>query len=176
MEYGTFVGLSWGALFLCYVEGISYNNALLLFLCLILGAVAFVLPFVLAMRLNKKMFYAGEKLSYFQGIFFALSMFMHACLMNGLIVFIYFKFLDDGLLYEQLSSMLTMPEVVNTYQQIGMGEQYSQVMKMMDELNDLSAFDKTLMIFNNNFFFSLVMSLVVAFVASYDLKKIIQKK
>ena len=84
MEYGTFIGLTWGGMFLTYVEGISYNNGLLMLLCFMLGGVALVLPFVLAFRLNRKMALAGEHLSYFQGLFFAFSMFMYGCLLNGL--------------------------------------------------------------------------------------------
>ena len=168
MEYGTFVGLSWGALFLSYVEGISYNNGLLMLLCIMLCGVSFVLPFVLAMRLNRKLWMAGEQLSYFQGLIFSFSMLMYSCMMNGLIVFAYFRFLDNGLLYEQLNQMLHMPELVATYQQIGMGEQYKQMMSMMEEMDGLSAFEKTLLIFNNNFFFSIILSFVVAIVASWS--------
>ncbi len=172
MEYGTFVGLSWSALFLSYVEGISYSNVLLILLCLLLCVVGLLLPFILGVRLNRKVFATGEKLSYMQGLFFALSMFMYTSLMNGLIVFVYFRFWDNGLLYEQVNSMLTMPEMVTTYQQLGMGMQYEQMMQMVDELDNMSAFDKTLLIFNNNFFFGLIMSFLVAVVASYDLNRL----
>lgn len=167
MEYGTFVGLSWGALFLSYTEGVSYDNALLILLCFILCGVAFVLPFVLAYRLNRKLFVAGERLNYLQGLFFSLSMFMYACLLNGLIVFAFFQYLDNGLLFEKLNSMMTMPEMVSTYQSMGMGEQYNQMLDMMREAGGLSALDKALIIFNNNFFYSLIFSFIVAFVASY---------
>lgn len=172
MEYGTFVGMSWGALFLSYVEGISQDNAFLILVCFALCGVAFILPFMLALRLNRKLFMVGERLSYFQGLLFSFSMFMYACLLNGLIVFVFFNFMDDGELFSQLNKMITMPEMVTTYQQIGMGEQYSQMLKMLEEANGLSALEKTLMVFNNNFFFSIIFSFVVAIVASYDLNRI----
>lgn len=172
MEYGTFVGLCWGAMFLCYVEGISYQNGLLILLCVALLGVACVLPFVLAMRLNRKHFSIGEQLSYWQGLLFAFSMFMYACMMNGLIVFAYFQFLDNGLLMEQLESLVNMPEMVTTYQQIGMGEQYEQMISMLQQMDNLTPFEKTLLIFNNNFFISIILSFVVGIVASYDLKKL----
>ena len=176
MEYGTFVGLSWGAVFLSYVWGVSYNSAMLQLLCFALCGVAVMLPLVLAMRLNRKMFFIGEKLSYWQGLLFSFSMLMYACMMNGLITFVYFNYLDDGLLYEQLSSMMTQPEMVGMYEQMGMGEQYSQMMSMLDELDGLSALEKAMAIFNNNFFCSIFASFVVAVVASYDLKKLRNKK
>jgi hypothetical protein len=172
MEYGTFVGVCWGALFLCYVEGISYQNGLLILLCLALFGVAFCMPFVLGMRLNRKLFFAGERLSYWQGLLFAFSMFMYASMLNGLIVYAYFQFLDDGLLMEQINSMVNMPEMVTAYQQLGMGEQYEQMTSMLREMDELTAFEKALLVFNNNFFISIFMSFLVAFVASYDLRKI----
>lgn len=172
MEYGTFVGLCWGAMFFCYVEGISYQNGLLMLLCVALFGVACVLPFVLAMRLNKKLFAVGERLSYLQGLLFAFSMFMYACMMNGLIVFAYFQFLDNGLLMEQMESMVNMPEMITTYQQIGMGEQYEQMISVLKQIDDLTPFEKALMMFNNNFFISLILTIVAAIVASYDLTKI----
>lgn len=175
MEYGTFVGLSWGALFLSYVEGICYNNSLLILLCFMLAGVAFVAPFVFATRMNKKLFLVGEKLSYWQGLLFSFSMYMYASLFCGLIVFLYFNFWDNGLLFEQMNSMVTMPEMAAMYRQIGMGEQYAQMLQMMQELEELSPLEKALAVFNNNFFFSLFWSFIVAIVASYDLTKIVKK-
>ncbi len=167
MEYGTFVGLAWGGVFLTYVEGISNNNGLLMLLCFLLCGVAFFLPFLLALRLNRKIQVAEERLTYFQGLLFAFSMFMYACLMNGLIVFSYFNFLDNGMLMEQLNDMLTQPEMVKTYEQMGMGEQHAQMLEILKETDALSAWEKTLLIFNNNFFFSLILSIIVAVVASW---------
>lgn len=167
MEYGTFVGLTWGGVFLSYVEGISYNNGLLMLLCFMLCGVAVVLPLVLGVRLNRKMAMIKEQLSYFQGLFFAFSMFMYACLMNGLIVFAYFNFLDNGLLMEQLNALLTQPEMVQTYKQLGMEAQHEQMLDILKETDGLSAWEKTLLIFNNNFFISLFFSFIVALAASW---------
>ncbi len=167
MEYGTFVGLAWGSLFLSYVEGVSSNNGLLMLLCFMLCGISVMLPFVLGWRLNRKMALADERLSYFQGLFFAFSMFMYACLLNGLIVFAYFNFLDDGRLMEQLNTLLTQPEMVQTYEQLGMEEQHVQMMDILKEADGLSAWEKTLLIFNNNFFISLFFSIIVAFVTSW---------
>lgn len=170
MEYGTFVGLGWGMLFLSYVGGICTGNAALMLLCLALCGICLIMPFGFALRLNKKLYAIEEKLSYWQGYWFSLVMFMYAGLMNGLIVFAYFHFFDGGALYEQLHSLLTQSEIARTYQQIGMGEQYAQITSMLDEINELSAFEKALAIFNNNCFYSFIMSFFVAIAASYAIK------
>lgn len=176
MEYGTFVGLSWGAIFLSYVEGICNDNGLLLFLCLILCGFSFILPFTLALRINRKLLLIGEKLSYWQGLLFSFPMFMYACLMSGIIVFSYFRFFDDGMLMEQLIRMMTQPEMAETYRQMGLDGQYQQVMDVVHEVAILSPLDKALALFNNNFFFSIIMSFPVAAVASYNLKRNIPTK
>lgn len=171
-EYGTFIGINWALLFLTYVGGIANNNALLILLCFALFGIAVVMPFVLAMRLNRKAFIVGERLSYLQGLFFSFSMLMYACLFNGLVVYAYFQYLDDGALMAQVNNMVTQPDIVTTYRQMGMGEQYDQMLSMMGDIEALSAWEKTLMVFNNNFFVSVVLSLLVAIVASYDLRKL----
>ncbi|NLV52627.1 MAG: DUF4199 domain-containing protein [Bacteroidales bacterium] len=171
MEYGTFVGLAWGGAFLTYVEGISYNNGLLILLCLVLCGVGVVLPFALAYRLNRKMSLADERMNYLQGLLFSFSMFMYACLMNGLIVFSFFQFIDDGRLMEELNNLLTQPEMTKTYQQMGMASQQTQMINILKEIDVLSAWEKTLVVFNNNFFFSVILSFVAAFVASRKSKR-----
>ncbi|MCH5175290.1 MAG: DUF4199 domain-containing protein [Prevotellaceae bacterium] len=170
MEYGTFVGLGWGALFLCYVGGIVMNNAILMLLCVAVGLACLLLPFWFAMRLNKMLHGVGEKLSYLQGLLFSVSMFMYACLMSGLVAFAYFRFMDSGALYEALHSMITQPEMVATYKQMGLGEAYSQMQTTLSEMQSMSAFDKALLLFNNNFCFSIIMSFLVAIAASCSLK------
>jgi hypothetical protein len=97
---------------------------------------------------------------------------MYGCLINGLIVFAYFKFWDDGSLYEQINQLITQPDMVETYRQLGMSDQYSQMLELLKQVDSLSAFDKTLAIFNNNFFWGLILSFIVAVVASYNLKNI----
>lgn len=169
MEYGTFVGLGWGALFLCYVGGIVMENAFLL-LCVAVGFACLLMPFWFALRLNKMLHEVGEKLSYLQGLLFSVSMFMYACLMSGLIVFAYFQFMDGGALYEQLHGMITQPEMVAAYKQIGLGDAYSQMLDALTEMQSMSAFDKALLLFNNNFCFSIIMSFLVALAASCTLK------
>ena len=115
MEYGTFVGLTWGGLFFSYVEGIAGNNGMLMMLCFMLCGVSI--------------------------------------------------FLDDGQLMDRMNELLTQPEMVSTYEQMGMGEQRVQMMDVLREADGLSSWEKTLLIFNNNFFFSIILSFFVAGVA-----------
>lgn len=171
MEYGTFVGLGWGALFLCYVGGICTGNALLIFLCLLLFPVCMVLPFMLALRLNRKFAKAQIRLKYMYGLLFSASMLMYACLLTGLTEFAYFAHFDDGTLITQLSLMLSQPEAVATYHQLGMSESYTQLTDMLQEIDAMTPFEKALSLFNSHFLSSMFLSPFVAIVASWNLKK-----
>ena len=171
MEYGTFVGLSWGAFFLSYVEGICTDSALLMLFSMILGTVCLCLPFLFALRLNRKLTAVGEKLSYLQGLLFAISMLMYACLLDGLIIYAYFTLFDEGQLIERMLQLLTQPEVITTYRQMGMATSYTQMTEMLDEISEMSAFEKTLSLFNTNFIFSTFLSFFVAIPASLNLRK-----
>lgn len=167
MEYGTFVGLSWSALFLSYVYGVCGENALLLLICFAFCGFSLLLPFGLGIRLNRIMHEDGESLSYWHGLLFSFSMFMYACLLNGLIVYGYFELFDSGEFINTLNNMLGQAEIKDTYAQLGMAEQYDEVMKMLVEINDLSSFDKALLLFNNNFMWGLFLSFVVAIPVSW---------
>lgn len=170
MEYGTFVGLGWGATFLCYVGGILTGSSLLMLLLMATGAVSLVLPFRLALRMNRKLQAVGGRLSYWQGLLFSFSMLMYACLMNALVIYTYFALFDNGALVEQISQMLSESDIVATYQQMGMSDSYTLMTQTMDEVANLSAFEKTLMLFNSNFLFSIILSFLVAISASYPVK------
>lgn len=166
MEYGTFVGLCWGAAFFTYAEGIAHDNGLLVLLCMMLLGMGAVMPFVLAFRLNRKAALAGTQLRYWQGLLFALSMFAYASLLSGTLAFAYFEWMDEGQLVEKIIAMAGQPEMVDLYGQMGMGEQYGQMMTLLNQMEALSSLEKALMVFNNNFFTGFLLSFVVAVVAS----------
>ena len=167
MEYGTFVGLCWGAAFFTYAEGIAYGNGLLILLCMMLLGVGAVMPFALAFRLNRKLWMQGARLHYWQGLLFALSMFAYASLLSGMLAFAYFEWLDSGKLVEQIIAMASQTEMAEIYRQMNMGEQYDQMMMMMNQMDELSSLEKALMVFNNNFFTGFILSFIVAVVATW---------
>ncbi len=171
MEYGTFVGLCWSVLFLSYTYGVREANAFYLIICFLFCVLSVLVPFVLALRMRRKVNRCGQNMSYWQGLLFSFSMFMYACLLNGLVVYGYFELLDNGELVSALSKLIGAADIKNMYAQMGMAEQYSEVMKMLDEVNELSSFEKALLMFNNNFTWGLLMSFLVAIAASLKKSK-----
>ena len=109
---------------------------------------------------------AGKK----QGLSFSFTMFMWACLFNGIIVYSYFEFFDNGAFIDALITMLSDKQLAQTYTQIGMGESYKEILSMMNEIAQTSSFDKALALFNNNFLLSLLLSIPVALVTKTKLQ------
>ncbi|MBQ0021761.1 MAG: DUF4199 domain-containing protein [Prevotellaceae bacterium] len=169
MEYGTFVGIAWSLLFLSYFYGVRDNNALLLLASFALCAVGFFLPFILGLRLNAIMSFNNMRLSYLKALMFSFSMFMYACLLSGLISYFYFEFLDDGELLSAISTMLNNKEIISMYNEMKLAEQYGELLNMIKELENLSSFESALLIFNNNFTWSMIMSFLVPFAVIYRL-------
>lgn len=167
LEYGTFLGIGWGIMFLLYIYSIITLNPLLFLAFFFLMIVCFFLPFYFAFRIRKKYSEIEERLSYVQGLTFSMGMFMYACLVSGVVAFAYFEFIDNGNLCQTLIDTFNNADLQTTYQKLGMEEPYKEMMQLLDEASSLSSFEKAMAVFNNNFIFSLILSFFVAFGASF---------
>lgn len=164
MEYGTILGLCWVAVFLLYVVGFRTQDGIFMMLGLVglIGLVA--VEFCLGCRLKRRSLQLGIRLTPLFSFMNIVSIFMYACLLCGCVEYIYFAYIDKGTLFDSILAMLNAPELRNTYGEMGMTEYYKQAIDTVNELGTLSAFEKTLILFNQNFFASLVLSIPVAIV------------
>lgn len=167
MEYGTILGLCWTAVFALYIIGFRTQSSLCMFLGL-LGLIAVaVLEFYLGCRTKKRSMQLQIRLTPLFTFMNILSIFMYACLLCGCMEYIYFAYMDKGVLLDSILLMLNTPELKNTYGQMGMTDYYKQLTDTIAELNALSAFDKTLILLNQNFITSLIISIPVAIVSHF---------
>lgn len=154
MEYGTILGISWATVFAIYVTAIRTSNSLLF----IIGLAGFVLngivPFLLAHRL-KQWLPSGERINIWAAIHFSMSMFMYACLLSTAVAYVYFEFMDKGEVLRSLQQMLANKETEEMYRQMEMYHTYKVMNDLLHQFSLTSAVDKTLMIFNNGFTWSL---------------------
>lgn len=168
-EYGSFIGLTWIAIFLCYAEGISSNNMALTAACIIPAIISFILPFMLSLRINKKLFAIGERMTYWRAFSFSLMMFTFASLMSGVATYVYLQYINGGRLLERLASMLADPNVALAYRQMGMGSQHKEIMSMIGQL---TPWDFSLSMFSNGMMIGIAASLFLAFFSSFDLNRV----
>ena len=167
MEYGSILGLCWTAVFACYVIGFRSQNGgfMLLANC---GLIALLpLEFYLGIRIKKRSVQLDINLTFLFSLMNVLSMFMYACLLSGCMEFIYFAYIDKGELFNSINTMLAAADIKELYRQTELSAYYEQVTGMLQELELLSAFDKTMLLFNNSFITSLILSLPIAATAYF---------
>ncbi len=174
MEYGSILGLCWVVVFTSYVAAFRMQNAFFMLtgLCGLLALL--LLEFFFGIRIKKRSLQLNLRLSPLFTYMNVLSMFMYACLLSGCMEYIYFAYIDKGQLIDSILSMVTTAEIETLYRQMGMSESHQQITDMIQELSLLTPFDKTMMLFNQNFFFTLIISIPVAAVAYFS-KPAIQK-
>lgn len=167
MEYGSILGLCWVAVFACYIIGFRSQNGFFMLLA-ICGLIALLpLEFFLGIRIKKRSLQLDIRLTFLLSFMNVLSMFMYACLLSGCMEFVYFAYIDKGELFSSIDSMLTTADIKDLYQQSGLSAYYKQITDMMQELEQLSAFDKTMLLFNNSFLTSLILSIPIAISAYF---------
>lgn len=162
MEYGTIIGLLWSAIFLLYVLGLRGDQPFLLTvaMCMLL-----ILPFVeffYALRLKVRAYQLSQTMRFLQSLFFIFNMLMYSTLICAAVEFGYFEFFDKGTLIYTILQTLDNKEALDVYTQMGMGDTYSQLISMVKEYAGLSSFEKTLILFNQNFIISAISSFIFA--------------
>lgn len=168
-EYGFFVGLIWAAMFFCYAEGISSSNMALVTACLIPALLSFIIPPYLSLRINKKLYDIGERLTYGRAYLFSLTMFIFASILSGATSYAYLTFIDKGQMSYKMMELLNDPNVSAAYRQMGMMDQYKEAMKAFEQL---TPWDICLSLFSNGIMIGIIASVFLALIASYDLAKI----
>ena len=167
MEYGSILGLSWTAVFALYVIGLRQQSgaclgAAFLGLLLLLAPTA-----MLAVRIKVRTVQLQLRPTFIYTLLNVLSMFMYACLLCGAFEYSYFAFIDKDTLARAATAMLSDEQYRQLYTQAGMKQTYTQALQAINEFAALSAFDKTLLLFNQNFFTSLILSLPIGAISYY---------
>lgn len=148
-EYGAFLGIAWFVDFLLIVEGMAKNNNGLA----TLGAIVFialpVLTIYFAFRFKQHLPYQ-EKVSLTCAAFFSLFLFINAEFISFVLEYIYLAIFDNGEFFKGYQDLLSSKEVVDTYNNAGLGEMLKTTTMQMDQLAGMTAFDKTLTLFGLN--------------------------
>ncbi len=171
-EYGFFIGILWIASFICYSEGISNDSMALIALCLISALLSIIIPLLLALRINQKLFNIGERFTYWRAYLFSMSMFTFASILSGVAAYAYLQFLNKGALLDKLSTMFQDPNVAGLYKQMGMEGQYKE---LMATVNSITPMDISLSLFSNGIMVGLIAAFLLAAIASFDLNNIAKK-
>lgn len=157
MEYGTFLGIAWSIVFILYATSITKNNILLMLLSSGLLILLPILAFYLSWRYSAKSL--TQSISWIQSWSFVFMMFVYASLLTGAVEFIYFKYLDNGALFQSIKDMAYDEVLFDTYKNAGMENYVLTLRESIDTILQISTIDLTLSLFNQNIFTGMLLSI-----------------
>lgn len=164
MEYGTWVGVSWVAVFALYVGGLRSQSVLMLMLAFVALLSLPVLTISLARRFRQTLA-EDEQFGFGRAYLWSLVTLMYACLLTAAAEWAYFSFLDRGALLALFESMLNSPDMARSYEMMGMGQPLEEAKATLDLFRSLSPIDITLILLNQNIFVAMLLALPMALFA-----------
>lgn len=175
VEYGTILGLSWLITFGLMIAGMLTNGLFYLAAGFVSMGVTLILPFYLAWRFKQHLD-TGERVSFFLAWMLAFLMFLYACIFAGAGEFVYFTYMDHGRLMRVFQEVLFAPEVEAQYRAAGANDMLDIARIQFDMMRNMTPMQLTLILFENNIFVSMILSLPVAFVAHLKAKEIFRRQ
>ena len=167
MEYGSILGISWTAVFALYVIGLRQQSGTLLAVGF-LGLLALLaIEAMLGIRIKVRTVQLELRPTFILSLLNVLSMFMYACILCGALEYCYFAWLDKGAVVSALNALILDSNMKEIYHQMGMQETYKQLEQALGQFGTLSAYEKTFMLFNQNFFTALILSIPIGLVSYF---------
>lgn len=153
MHFGTYMGVYWILKFILIPPGLTIPFLLFLYMGLTL-AVPFLGYHYAKMYRNK---ICGGSIGFSHACLFTLFMYMFASLLTAACHYIYFQFIDHGLIMEQcINIMQQAAELPN------MEKEKEMFMNAIDNIKALSPIDITMQFLSNNVFWGSVIAIPTA--------------
>jgi hypothetical protein len=117
MYYGTMLGIIWSIMNVLMFIGLKSPVLLLTCIALFIGSPFFAASFAKKYRRNE----CGNCIRYMQAFTFLYWMYICACLLSALVMFLYFRFIDNGMFFATIQEVLTasmnFPGIDEAYRQ-----------------------------------------------------------
>lgn len=175
IEYGTILGIAWLIAFGFVVGGMITGNLFYSMIGFGWIGLSVLIPFYLAWRFKQHL-NEGERVSTFAAWIFAFLLFVYACFFTAVGHLIYFTYIDGGRLLEAFQSLLSAPEVESQYTTIGAADMLETARSQLQVIQGLTPMEISLALFENNVFFSLLLTIPVAFIAHRKAVKVMMPK
>lgn len=162
MQYGTYNGAVWASLFLCNVYAIRLGNDYLSMASVVLLVFAAFYNFRSAANVKLTALALGIRVTPLRSFIYPFSMLMYTCLFTSAIEFLYFYKLDNGEFFGSIKAILNAPGVKETYSQLGVSGNYTEVTELLDIADGMTALDITGVLLNQHFFLSILLIMLLA--------------
>lgn len=127
-QYGAIIGLMWIVSFAFYIVGLT--RPLLGNIALLVG----ILSVVAAGFLIRKFRHEVSPLRFAQSWWMGILIYMYAALLMAVAQFVYFRYIDNGLMVSTYSTVMQQPEAIAMMQSMLPGEDVSQTTTEIVEL------------------------------------------
>ncbi|MBQ2951280.1 MAG: DUF4199 domain-containing protein [Prevotella sp.] len=149
------LGVMWIISFACYVIGMS--NPMLMMGGLLIAVCS---PFFAASRVRKFRDYARDGvLSFKRGMAYTILLFFYAALLFAVAQYVYFEFIDNGHIMNQIASMMNEPQNQKIIEAYGLKQSMDESLKIMSQTR---AIDYALNYLSVNLIIGTVLSLPIA--------------
>lgn len=164
MRYGTAMGIFWTIKFILFPLGMT--NPLLLMLFFFLTLVVPVVGYQFARKYRDRE--CGGVISYSRAFLFTAFMYMFAALFATIIHYVYFKYIDNGLIVNTYYDMLNQLSAGAT------GEfetSINQIREALDVIAQLTPVEISLQLISQNIFYCIIIAIFTALLVMRYKKK-----
>lgn len=152
-KLGLMLGLFYIIRFICIPLSMTYPGLSVLYALMFVSA-PFLYGYLTMIVREKKL---NGNLSFKQGFLFLFNMIFCGTLLEALAQFIYFRFIDGGMLTKWYIENLTLFE-----SQVGTDAYIEQMKEYVNTLSSLSAIDITMTMFTNSIIWTFIFSALIA--------------
>ena len=164
MRYGTAMGIFWACKFALFPLGM--NQPLLLIFFFIMTLSVPVLGYVFARKYREQQ--CEGILNFSKAYIFTIFMYMFASLFVAVIHYLYFRYLDNGLIVNTYQGMIDQMSVLATEDMKASLEQFRTV---LDIVSNLTPLEITMQLLTQNVFYCTLLAIPTALLVMRNKKK-----
>ena len=164
MRYGTAMGIFWACKFVLFPLGMSMPLLLIFFFILTLSVPILGYLFVRKYREQQ----CGGTLNFSKAYIFTIFMYMFASLFVAVIHYLYFRYMDNGMIVNTYQGMIDQMNAVATGD---MKESLEQFRTALDVVSSLTPLEITLQLLTQNVFYCTILAIPTALLVMRNKKK-----
>ena len=164
MRYGTAMGIFWACKFVLFPLGM--NTPLLLIFFFILTLSVPILGYLFARRYRDLQ--CEGTITFSRAYLFTAFMYMFASLFVALVHYLYFRYMDDGLIVSTYQGMIDQMAAVSIED---MKESLDQFRTALDIISNLSPLEMTLQLLTQNIFYCTLLAIPTGLLVMRNKKK-----
>ena len=164
MRYGTAMGIFWACKFVLFPLGMSMPLLLIIFFILTLSVPILGYLFVRKYREQQ----CEGVLNFSKAYIFTIFMYMFASLFVAVIHYLYFRYIDNGMIVNTYQGMIDQMNAVATGD---MKESLEQFRTALDVVSSLTPLEITLQLLTQNVFYCTILAIPTALLVMRNKKK-----